>query len=65
MEVDVDYWIIIGGDFNVILDFDLDGLGGKLKLKEFCKNIENLCFVFDLIDIWRIRNLGVRCFFWR
>ena len=32
-EIDADSDIIIGGDFNVILDCDRDGFGGKPKLK--------------------------------
>ena len=46
--------MIIGSDFNVILDADLDGTGGKPQVKESCKQIDNLCSSFDLIDIWRI-----------
>ena len=57
--------MIIGGDFNVILDADLDGTGAKPFIKESCKNIEDLCSSFDLIDIYRIRNPGVRRFTWR
>ena len=57
--------IIIGGDFNVILEPDLDGTGGKPQLKESCKKIDNLCSSFDLIDIWRIRNPDARRFTWR
>jgi len=49
---------LAASDFNFILDPDLDGSGGKPKLKESCKKIENLCSSFDLIDIWRIRNPG-------
>ena len=52
-------------DFNVILDTSMDGIGGKPKLKESCKKIENLCSSFDLIDIWRIRNPEVQRFTWR
>lgn len=57
--------MIIVGDFNVILDADLDGTGGKPFLKESCKNIKDLCSSFDLIDIYRIKNPGVRRFTWR
>ena len=31
--IDDDCRIIVGGDFNVILDPDLDGFGGKPKLR--------------------------------
>ena len=48
---DDDCRIIIGGDFNVILNPDLDGFGGKLKLKESAKQIENICLLHDLVDI--------------
>jgi len=54
--------VIVGGDFNVILDADLDGTGGKPLKKKSCKNIEDLCSSFDLIDIYRNRNPEVRQF---
>ena len=54
--IDDDCKIIMGGDFNVILDPDLDGFGGKPKLKESAKEIENICLLRDLVDIWRVRN---------
>ena len=57
--------VIIGGNFNVILDADLDGTGGMPQVKESCKQIDNLCSSFDLIDIWRIRNPDVKRFTWR
>ena len=41
--IDDDCRIIMGGDFNVILNPDLDGFGGKPKLKESAKEIENIC----------------------
>ena len=65
VELDENCDVIIGGDLNVILDADLDGTGGKPFIKESCKNIEDLCSSFDLIDIYRIRNPGVRRFAWR
>ena len=39
-EIDADSEIIIGGDFNVILDYDRDGFGGKPKLKISCKKLK-------------------------
>ena len=33
--------------------------------KKTVKNIESLCFAFDLVDIWRIRNPERRRFTWR
>ena len=57
--------IIIGGDFNEILNPELDGLGGKPKLKESVKTINQIRSLFDLIDIWRVRNPDVKRFSWR
>ena len=65
LELEENCEVIIGGDFNVILDADLDGTGGKPQVKESCKKIEKLCSSFDLIDIWRIRNPDVKRFTWR
>ena len=64
IDIDDDCRIIIRGDFNVILDPDLDGWGGKPKLKESVKQIENICLLYDLVDIWRLRNPGIRRFTW-
>ena len=65
LELEENCEVIIGGDFNVILDADLDRTGGKPQVKESCKQIDNLCSSFDLIDIWRIRNPDVKRFTWR
>ena len=63
--IDDDCRIIVGGDFNVILNPDLDGFAGKPKLKESAKQIENICLLHDLVDIWRVRNLETKRFTWR
>ena len=65
--IDKDCRIIMGGggDFNVILDPDLDGSGGNPKLKESAKEIENICLLEDLVDIWRVRNPEIKRFTWR
>ena len=47
--------IVIGGDFNVIFDPDLDGKGENPKRKESVKHIEDFCVINDLTDIWRVR----------
>jgi len=57
--------ILLGGDFNVTLDSDLDCSGGRPFTKDSVKNVQNLCFDFDLVDIWRIRNPDRRRFTWR
>ena len=56
--------LIIGGDFNVILNPDLDGFGGQPKLKESVKQIEDICLLHDLVEIWRLRNPDTIRFTW-
>ena len=46
--IDDDFRNIIGGDFNVILDPALDGFGGKPKLNESAKHIENTSLLCDI-----------------
>ena len=65
LNIEAECDIIIGGDFNVILNPELDGLGGKSKLKESVKIINQIRSSFDLIDIWRVRNPDVKRFSWR
>ena len=54
--------IIIGGDFNVVNDPDLDCCGGTPKEKESTKIIHSICLNYDLIDIWRTRNPDCKLF---
>lgn len=65
LEFDPDSNIVIGGDFNVTFDTDLDCSGGKPVLKESVKKLKEIEANFDLIDIWRIRNPEVKRFTWR
>ena len=55
----------IGGDFNVILDQDLDGNGGIKKTKELIKILEDICLEQDLIDVWCVRNPTEKSSTWR
>ena len=57
--------IVIGGDFNAIFDPDLDGNGGNPKRKESVKNIENICIINDLLDIWSLETQRKNVFFRR
>ena len=56
--------IIVGGDFNVILDPDLDGRGGNNKKRDSAKLVEDMHLDFELLDIWRIRNPTASRFSW-
>ena len=44
--------LLVGGDFNVIFDHDLDGSGGVKKMKKSVKILEDICLEQDLIDTW-------------
>ena len=57
--------IITGGDWNTCLS-SLDKHGGMQKLKvNVIKNIYLLKDKYDLVDIWRIRNLNTKKFTWK
>ena len=57
--------LIIGGDFNVHLEAELDSIGGRKEKKDSVKNITDIKLAYDLVDIWRIRNPEKRKFTWR
>ena len=57
--------LIVGGDFNVLLNPDFDCSGGNSSRKDSVKNIQDLCLDFDLVDIWRVRNPQTKRFTWR
>ena len=62
---DENHRIIIGGDFNVVNNPNLDCSGGTPKEKESIKFLYTICLNYDLIDIWRTRNLDRRFFSWK
>ena len=62
---DENHRIIIGGDFNVVNDPDLDCSGGTPKEKESIKFLNSICLSYDLIDIWRTRNPDRKLFTWK
>ena len=43
--------VITGGDFNLVLDLDIDKKGGPAKTHtESVKTLKDLCAQFDLLD---------------
>ena len=44
--------IVIGGDYNVSLNLDLDCSGGNPTKKDSVNCIQDMCLNFDLVDIW-------------
>ena len=58
--------LILGGDFNLILNLNLDADGGNPTLKSnSMKSLNILTAENDLVDIWIIRNPESNCYTWR
>ncbi len=61
--------ILLGGDFNVIINPNLDRKGGchesTLNYKKIINIINSLKFQFELTDVWRQKNPGIRRYTWR
>ena len=56
--------MIIGGDFNVFFDQELDGSSGLKKTKDSVKVLEDICLEHVLLDIWHVRHPKEKCFTW-
>ena len=57
--------VIIGEDFNCLLDLAKDKKGGILILHQHLINsIENIQSEFNLHDIWRVKNPTTLSFTW-
>ena len=58
--------VIVGGDWNTILDAKIDKADGVMK-KGDTKTLEmkSLIMDLDLIDIWRLKNPTVKRFTFR
>ena len=57
--------IVVGGDFNVAIDPELDCSRGNPTKKDSVKHIQDICLNFDLLDIWHVRNPVCKRFSWR
>ena len=57
--------VVMGDDFNVTFDCNLDCSGGSPAQKESVKVLEEICLDMDLVDVWRIRNPDIRSFTWK
>ena len=55
--------VILGGDFNVCLNPEIDKIGGKTeKQSDYALKLLDYMDEMDLVDIWRKRNPDVRQF---
>ena len=58
--------VIIGGDYNLVLDVEKDKKRGLAKThKKSLEILNSYCEDIDLIDVWRIQNPEQRRFTWR
>ena len=64
-DYDQDYKIVIGGDFNAPLNFQLDSYRSKTEKREVVTKIRDLILDFNLVDIWRIRNSNKMRYTWK
>lgn len=58
--------IVIGGDWNIVRNDELDKLGGSIASKPNGNNcIDMLMSKFNLNDVWRVKNPQVKRYSWR
>ena len=58
--------LLIGGDFNLILDLDKDKKGGRYKTHtRAVKTLKEFIAKLDLIDAWRVLNPNTLKYTWR
>ena len=58
--------VIIGGDFNLVLNLDVDKKGRIARTHaESVKTLKELCAELDLVDAWQILNLDNCRYMWR
>ena len=61
LENHLDKELILGGDFNVCIDPDIDKTGGTEENQSvYAKEIVSLQEEFGLSDVWRVRNPTVK-----
>lgn len=67
LENKLDCNIVLGGDFNTVLDPCIDKKGGaqfNTPLK-YTQKLESFMEEFELCDIWRVKNPNLKYFTWR
>ena len=62
---DSDYSMILGGDFNTVMDGSMDYEGPNIPNSRFSALLKEFLNKYDLGDIWRRRNPNARQFTFR
>ena len=58
-------YFIIGGDFNTVLNPEIDKLNGRQDTHKKCNlKINNIIDTIELADIWRIQHPDTRTYSW-
>ena len=65
MNIDENSPLIMAGDCNSIFDGNFDEAGGKKQGGNIVENMKEIINIFDLIDIWRLRNPLTKRFIYR
>ena len=56
---------LLGGDFNTVLDTNIDKHNGKNDTHKQCRTkINHIIDTYNLIDIWREKHFGLREYTW-
>ena len=57
--------VILGGDFNVVIDPNIDKNGGNKNTHTRCRTkLKELMDKFELIDVWRVFNKNKKVYTW-
>ena len=57
-------YLILIGDFNLVMNVNNDRLGSKMNNVKSLNVILDICEEFVLCEIWRTKNENERCFSW-
>ncbi len=60
---DDNIWLVLGGDWNCTINFLIDRNGEEPHSRS-SESLLNIMGKYDLIDVWRRRNIGVRQYTW-
>ena len=63
IKMEADYWII-GGDFNLVLDPELDRKGNYAYNQKSVDYLTSSMEMYELIDIWRLKHFDEQRFTW-
>ena len=57
--------VLMGGDFNITFNNDLERKGGERKKSKISEIMEEIALDAELHDIWRVKNPNTKRYTWR